>query len=1827
LNRLLRQSISVEGRELPFHIVSIYVTQGIVQASGKIELSDVEIVISLDSFVDDDSTTAVAVADEELESRPVEDPYSQFDNVSYSAGRSDVSDKLNFEGTSGSSGPADSAATLRELERDVATFLGKMEVYVKNVQLVFKSNRLKSQGGDEGTITWSLHWDFFGVANMEGEAQKVATATGSSPQQNASFELRKTFSITGFVLSMESSPSAGSGLMTPPLHVTRGNKQLPITIEEDEAETEKKQIEESSLMAMSSMMESQIGVSIYHDAEENLEDDAAEEVEEAMRKTLGALNIPLTADSDEDEDGGGGDDGGRDGGARQGIRANDREEDTLNQSHVRALHSLVTPKLVILSFAACNATLEWSANHCTIEAAIPTISVSLLPFAISSTIYTILDVQNDWLKIISAENSLTAPIVQVAAATGTTEVENESELAEFRLADELPQVKVKHYIPNTLEKLVVGFSVSSLDLSLGLDDTIHSFRSLTPADRQLLVRGSSIQGNLDRPADSTTLTFQGSIASIGAELCSRELRQTLVQSGRISGSWKGEKSPMTSPEAFQESDRNEGKSGEMEKEKDRERSKKSGLGGAEMRLHHAVTMVLEEDVKLTLPIDQVHCLRGLLASLTIPERFASPAESGTKTEIANAPSVEVVIEWKEAMLTFVASNNDGLIMTLTKGVIHSESKEGNVSISVDTLQLYNRQSPERQLIRAGSAFHSPCRISLRTMPVVAKEFIDSRSKPLSHLRDLVTIPRERLAVTPSPLFSSELLEMDTAFDNYFSCPKGTTGSTDCLQVDLATPSLYFRLSSAEVSQISQNVASLHASMPEADPTVVEQQTVAAEEDGSRRSPSVMSRSRSKGPRQLTKPPSLILHWSYQETMVEVADATNDVVRVVVKFSMGHASFFNQFLTNAPLALFHCQDFVVWTGERSTILLTSDMDWQVEENKKDAAFLLLWHVTEENTFGEKSPLSIAFSRACFHYRGVLEWLNDFAAFSSQEEENEEPSGSDLEEESGSVVGGRVLVPPDETGLKVSGNNSPASVVDTIRQRIFSADFSFFLLSVDYDPTFLMSSAIVCAQRAFISLELFNVEPTVACQVSVSDVLLHVMDHPDHIEVVESPTGNMEQWLEESGYVRVMDLLSAQLQLVINGSTGVECQISEVNLNFNACCDSFQTAVTLFTITVDPEDMPKIPNTYGEPEKVEEEEDDEDGEEEEGVEREKNAAASLAERERDNDGDERVIKQSAALSRGRGYSVVSSRQSSSESRVTLPTERGSSSLLESEYCGEAEGLAIVWDYWNSASEQLMGGPAPVARDATSSLQISLLSAAVKIHIYGGRDFPQGLPTVRFRPERWMGNTPLWPMEEGGSSAPMQTVHPHSDEEEGDYVSEEEEEEEEEEGGGIPVSSSLEEEGKMRAVIIDEYFESPKQKLGRRAGRRDSGEVMGGIGRKANVSICIALSSVQGFYSVFGPTSPYAAHANFACEKFEVLDQIVASPIHHLVSFRTDQYEKLGDIVEAMRPVATFDLLIVPSSETQTSEYRMDVSLPPLRVSLHQDALEFLGKFFAHEDPFLPNLRALGVADRPFLQYFRIGQIPIVVDFVPRGLEMMKLVEGDTAQFMNLREISDLEITLIQLEVTGGYLDDIMQRMVWDWIDDILSNQTSTVTKSLIPGARSAFRVSSGVRDLFLKPLAFYQRDGRFITGVAVGLRSFLTKASSEGFEIGANTCLVMKGTLEAVDTWVTGDKPLPLRTQSDGSRAGQPVSVWQGVKRGAEALYSGVSRTGRSVTRRQRKAPQQKGLMGYVGSTLRIAPAVVLKPPIAAFEAAGTIFIGARNTLNPRARERDERKYKS
>ncbi|KRZ36225.1 Autophagy-related protein 2 -like protein A, partial [Trichinella pseudospiralis] len=439
--------------------------------------------------------------------------------------------------------------------------------------------------------------------------------------------------------------------------------------------------------------------------------------------------------------------------------------------------------------------------------------------------------------------------------------------------------------------------------------------------------------------------------------------------------------------------------------------------------------------------------------------------------------------------------------------------------------------------------------------------------------------------------------------------------------------------------------------------------------------------------------------------------------------------------------------------------------------------------------------------------------------------------------------------------------------------------------------------------------------------------------------------------------------------------------------------------------------------------------------------------------------------------------------------------------------------------------------------------------------------------------------------------------------------------------------------------------------RPGRRSCTELGDGLHRDRRVAVDFHLNKVTVLHQRFPDNRPQVSRQMIDVQDLEVIDKLPTSKVSKLFSGArlSRQSSRPMLSVRCLRAVPNGGQC-KPLSSTECS---LKVSLVPVRLSVDQETLEFLEKFFklvlldqslledrcrqpttttttavhANDDALVHadhrrqhRHRLLSKYNKQSLNssYFRSFTLSPATSvkleyFGKRHVD----VERGALQglLLGLSRLHCTELKLKELHNRHGILglDRVLVYVVNEWLCDIRHNQLLALVGSVEP-LHNVAQVAGGIRDLLWLPVQSFRKEGRLLRGVQRGTRSFAVSTASTILDLSEKFFVTIHTVAEFAFDVVSPDSCRQERRQLPRRASPPPADFRHGFDRACSTVRSGLAETANAVAAIGRDDRAQYG-RNPIRDLLRQATPCVFGPVLVASRASHQLLGGLKNQIRP------------
>ncbi|KAK4784612.1 hypothetical protein SAY86_018980 [Trapa natans] len=419
----------------------------------------------------------------------------------------------------------------------------------------------------------------------------------------------------------------------------------------------------------------------------------------------------------------------------------------------------------------------------------------------------------------------------------------------------------------------------------------------------------------------------------------------------------------------------------------------------------------------------------------------------------------------------------------------------------------------------------------------------------------------------------------------------------------------------------------------------------------------------------------------------------------------------------------------------------------------------------------------------------------------------------------------------------------------------------------------------------------------------------------------------------------------------------------------------------------------------------------------------------------------------------------------------------------------------------------------------------------------------------------------------------------------------------------------------------------------------------GRDTNFFLELVLYGLDCQYDMFPVGGSCVSRLCLSFNDIHLYDNSVDAPLKLVLG----HYHSKRHPRESSSKAFIMDLeAIRPDSTIPIEEYRLCISLLPLRLNLHQRQLEFFVNFFGGEDVSCDNsldrspggsasFRTNGQdyqfveeALLPFFQKFDVKPLLLRVDYIPERVNLGALKSGKYVELVNLVPWKGVELQLKHVHAVDVFgWGNVCETIIGEWLEDVSQNQIHKVLRG-IPTLRSLISVGKAAAKLVSCPVENYRKDNKVLKGVQRGTLAFLKSISREVVGLGLHLAAGADDILlqaECVLASSPTSSPWPGRSEKKPNvRSNQPRDAQQGIKKACESLRDGMGKSASVLVQSPiKKYHQGAGAGAAITTAVKAVPAATIASVSACASAVHYTLLGLRNSLDPEHKKESMEKY--
>ncbi|CAN6439012.1 unnamed protein product [Victoria cruziana] len=432
-----------------------------------------------------------------------------------------------------------------------------------------------------------------------------------------------------------------------------------------------------------------------------------------------------------------------------------------------------------------------------------------------------------------------------------------------------------------------------------------------------------------------------------------------------------------------------------------------------------------------------------------------------------------------------------------------------------------------------------------------------------------------------------------------------------------------------------------------------------------------------------------------------------------------------------------------------------------------------------------------------------------------------------------------------------------------------------------------------------------------------------------------------------------------------------------------------------------------------------------------------------------------------------------------------------------------------------------------------------------------------------------------------------------------------------------------------------------------RCNSSEVTKTGGRDTTKCLELSLLGMNIEYDIFPDGKLNVSNLSVSVQDFHVYDSSKDAPWKMVLGYYHSKLHPRESHANAVKLILE---TVKPDPLIPLEEYRLKLSLLPLRLHLHQSQVDFLASFFSHGHPsndqfssvpndlggpstFATSINQLNVVEEALLPFFQkcdIYSSILCVDYIPQHIDLAALGGGNYVELLNLVPWKGIELRLKYVQAAGVYgWNSVCETVIGEWLEDISHNQVREIIKGLVP-VRSLCSVGSGAAKLISLPVTSYRKDHKLLKGLQRGAIAFLRSVSLEAVALGVHLAGGAHDMLlqtEYILRNVPSSTHTASRDRGDGAvRVNQPHNAQEGVLQAYKTLAHGFGKSASVLVGNPLKSYSRGASAGSaLASAAKSAPAAAVAPATAAVGAIHCALLGVRNSLDPERKRESVEKY--
>lgn len=332
------------------------------------------------------------------------------------------------------------------------------------------------------------------------------------------------------------------------------------------------------------------------------------------------------------------------------------------------------------------------------------------------------------------------------------------------------------------------------------------------------------------------------------------------------------------------------------------------------------------------------------------------------------------------------------------------------------------------------------------------------------------------------------------------------------------------------------------------------------------------------------------------------------------------------------------------------------------------------------------------------------------------------------------------------------------------------------------------------------------------------------------------------------------------------------------------------------------------------------------------------------------------------------------------------------------------------------------------------------------------------------------------------------------------------------------------------------------------------------------------------------------------------------------------------DSAQPAITLTLLGFGNRSMHVKEYRLHVSMLPVRCHLTSEMLEFFKALVTQHAP-TESLHETTSADESssppglFFQLIDFQPVRLKIDYHASHVSLRALRDGDFTQLLNILPIDGLELNLRHLKLKGVAGGAVGKRLGEAWVQDIYSTQLHRLLSGTAP-LKGLVNIGADLHSLLFLPstkTSTKNNQDSYSTLKQLTVRStaLARTLARESLDLSHRVTRFVASSITnlASDASVSDDPAL----------RSQPSDVADGLRQAYSLICNEVSSAARTVVSVPIRQYERNGSSGVITEVIRILPVAILKPLGGVAHGLSYTILGLRNTIDPNSKTNDEDIY--